>query len=309
VIVRSGDTMVVQGTGLDGISPTLTVNFASNTGTAAQPNWVINTAALRTFSATATDVTATGFKFVVPDVPPTMSIIATMLVTVTKGTASTTGKDVIQVGQKPTERKITRVEQTAVRGGGRMKIHGLGFDDVPGPGGYSGVTVGYFGVGTPGSVSNPAISVANRGATYVELWLPQNCNQYGILMLGSPGSMGGSENYVIATPPIVVGCANATPSGNVVESVGAPNGSVAIAAGGSVTIRGTGLRYVTKVVDQTMLAFPFTLATIGSGPSAFDQLTVSLAPAGVGRNIQFFLESSLTDPVVSGTVSGTVQIK
>ena len=301
VIVRAGDAIVVQGTGLDGISPTVTINFANNTGTAEQPNWVINTAALRTFSAPATDVTATGFKFAVPVVPPTFALIASMVVTVTKGTASVTSKDVIQVGQKPTERKITSVEQTAVRGGGRVKIHGLGFDDVLGTGGYNGVTVGYFGVGTPGSVTNPAISVGNRGATYVELWLPQNCNQQGMLMLSAPGSMGSSEKYIVATPPIIVGCGT-TPSGNVVESVGAPNGIASVAAGGSVTIRGTGLRFVTRIVDQTMLAFPFTLVTIGSGPGAFDQLTVSLAPAAVGRNVQFYLENSLTDPVLAGTV-------
>ena len=186
VIVRAGDTIVVKGTGLDGINTTLTINFATNTGTAAQPNWVVNTAALRTFSATATDVTASEFRFAVPDVPPTIALVASMVVTVAKGKASVTSKDVIQVGQKPTERKIVSVEQTAVRAGGRIKIHGLDIDDVPGLGGYSGVTVGYFGVGTPGSVSNPAISVANRGATYVELWLSQTCNQHGILMLSAP---------------------------------------------------------------------------------------------------------------------------
>lgn len=308
MIVRAGDTIVVQGTGLDGISPTVTLNLANNTGTAAQPNWVINTFVTQTFPAPASSVTATGFKFAVPDVPSTLALLAKMVVTVTKGTASVTSKDVISVGQKPTERKITRVEQTAVRGGGRVRIHGLGFNDVLGPGGYNAVTVGYFGVGTPGSVTNPAISVSTPGPTYVELLLPRDCNQRGVLMLRAPGAPGSTETYIVATPPIIVGCGT-TPSGSVVESVGAPNGVASVAAGGSVTIRGTGLRFVTRIVDQTNLAFPFTLATIGSGPGAFDQLTVSLAPAAVGRSIQFSLENSLTDPVVAGTVAGTVLVR
>lgn len=308
-IVRAGDIIVARGTDLVGIDPTITVSFAKNTGTAAQPNWVPNPAALQTFSATATNVTANEFHFAVPNVPPTMSLIATMVVTVTKGKTSATSKEIIQVGQKPTERKILSVEQTAVRAGGRVKIHGLGFDDVPGNGGYSGVVHGYFGVGAPGTVSNPAISVANRGPTYVELWLPQSCNQYGTLMLGAPSTGGGSETYIVATPPITVGCASSDPSGTIVQTIGAANDTITVAPGASVTIKGTGLRYVTKVVDQTGLSYPFTFATIGSGPSAFDQLTVSLAPVGSGRNVVFRLLSSLTDPVGSGPVTGTVLVR
>ncbi len=163
-------------------------------------------------------------------------------------------------------------------------------------------TRGYFGVGVPGSTSNPQIDVANLSDTYAELVLPANCDQEGMLMLASPNASG-SDTLVTGDQPIIVGCAPGTPSGRIVGTEGAPNGIILVQPGSSVTIRGTALRYVTRVLDNQMRAYPFTFHKIGSGPSAFEQLSVSIPPA-TGQIYQFYLENKLTDPVLSGTVAG-----
>ena len=295
-VARAGDTIVAQGTGLDGLV-SITVNYATQVGGV----WVVSPNALKSFPVVATELQPTGFKFVLPQVDPTGP--GTPVVVTAKKLTYTATSQMFIFGTTPVDRKITSVEQTAVRAGLRVKIHGQGFDDVIGPGGYNGVVGGYFGVGTPGSTSNPLISVGNRRSDYAELWLPATCDQEGILMLTAPRPGGGSDDLVSATPPITVTCVRNTPSGFIVGSESLPNGLVLVQPGATVTIRGTGLRVVTRVIDQQGKSYPFTYAKIGSGASAFEQLSVTMPNAG-GAGGGFLLENKLTDPIAAGTVNG-----
>ncbi len=292
-----GDTFVVNGTGLDGVSSVTLIPAYNANGT-----WLRNTATTQTYSAPAFDVTAANLKIVTPEVPfgGSMSSTAAYLVTVSKGGASTTSPSAIHLSAKRVVRKITSVAQTAVRAGGRIRITGVGFDSA-------GVQVsgGHFGEGTPGSTSNPLITVANLSDTYAELWLPQGCDQQGILMLSAPNASG-SPTLIAGDQPIIVGCAPGTPSGRIVGTEGAPNGIMLVQPGSSVTIRGTALRYVTRVTDNQMRSYPFTFNKIGSGASAFEQLRVSI-PQTAGQVYSFLLENKLTDPVVAGSVAGIVR--
>jgi hypothetical protein len=68
------------------------------------------------------------------------------------------------------------------------------------------------------------------------------------------------------------------------------------------------LRYVTRIVDQGATGsnlYPFTYALVGGT----EQLTVTI-PASIpgGAGIAFYLENSLTNPVVAGNVSGTLTV-
>lgn len=195
-----------------------------------------------------------------------------------------------------------------MRAGARIRIHGLGFSGVPGPEGYNAVVGGYFGVGTPGSVSNPLISVGNLSAEYVELWLPKTCDQEGILMLTAPPVHGGSEFLIVADgAPIIAGCAQDTPKGAIQGSEASADGGVMAQPGGTIAIRGTDLRYVTRVIDQQRNAYPFRFSKVGAGTAESELLTVTL-PQTPGLNAAFLLENKLTDPVVAGTVNGFVRM-
>jgi hypothetical protein len=93
-----------------------------------------------------------------------------MLVVFAKANQVAVGSQmVLMVGPTPTARTITSVYHTSIYSsspgwfvdqiaGGPITLLGSGFDDIPEPSGYSGVVGGYFGVGTPGSCTNPLIS-------------------------------------------------------------------------------------------------------------------------------------------------------
>jgi hypothetical protein len=291
-----GDTFVLEGTGLDGVSlVTLIPAYPTAPGV-----WQRIPGATQTYTANAVNVTAASLKFVIPALPAANPMIP-YLVMVSKGAESATSGVAIHIGPRPVPRKILGVAQAAVRPGGRIRITGVGFNSAG-----VGVIGGYFGVGTPGSTSNPLISVANRSDSYAELWLPQTCDQEGILMLtAGPAPGGGSERLITGDQPIIVGC-GPTPGGRIVGTEAAANGIMLVAPGSSVTIRGTALRYVTRVIDNQMRSYPFTFNKVGSGGSAFEQLSVAIPP-GAGQVYQFYLENKLTDPVLDGTVQGIVR--
>jgi hypothetical protein len=78
--------------------------------------------------------------------------------------------------------------------------------------------------------------------------------------------------------------------------------------GSTILIKGTNLRWVTRVLDQGNTSLPFTLTP--GFQSIPDQLTVTLpgAQPGRARSYGFYLENSLTDPVVTGSVTGMAMV-
>lgn len=291
---RVRDPIVVIGTNLDGLT-------GANLQYAVQVNgqWVPNTAALRKYPIAPTASTATRVDFLIPDKVQVWGS-ATMVVVLTKGAQSAFAP--VMVGQTPTIRKITSVEHVAVWSnnpgwfiggiaGGRIQIHGSGFNEVPGPGGYWAVKGGYFGQGTPGSATNPLFSVVNlsEDGTYVELLLPKDCDQYGLLMLSTGASNGGTEGLILPDKPITVGCSKSIPGGTI-QGLG-PNGVISATPGSSVNIVGADLYFVSRVVDNQGRSYPFTTHGSGSGTS----LTVTL-PNAPGTWLQLYVQNSLYGP-------------
>jgi len=292
---HEGDTVIVTGTGFD---PSMTVG--AQDAYTVSTTWVINTRA-QIIPITPFNVTATSFSFVPANMAgPYAAQSRAHLLVVTKGTLADTSDAPLFIFQPRVVRKITSVAQTAIRSGGRVKITGVGLGNVIG---------GYFGNGTPGSVSNPMWTVANRSDTYLELWTTPQCNQEGILMLDGGAPPGGGSNILITPDSVIrVGCYPGTPSGYIVGTESMPNSTVYAPAGSSITIRGSNLRAVTRVVDQRGVAQPFTYTFVNSGN--FEMLSVRL-PSQVSpsaANFGFTLDNVLTDPVVAGTVTGTVMV-
>lgn len=286
--VRNGDEVLVQGTGLDGLTSVM-VHAAY---TPYQGRWATNSAA-SAIAITPGKSTSTSFTFV-PQLPVPFNLTQTQpyLVIVTKGTLVDTSDTPIFVAGKLPVRQITSVVSTVVRSGQRVKITGVGFDNVIG---------GYFGGGTQGSVGNPLLTMWNRSPTYVELATPTSCDMEGILMLEQPQTPAESP-YIIGTTPIRVTCVPGNPTGTITSPSLDANKVGYAMPGSKIQITGKYLRYVTRVIDQRNAALPFTLTT-GMGS---DFLTVTLPPGAAGAGYGFSLENSLTDPVLSFTVTGSI---
>jgi hypothetical protein len=128
-------------------------------------------------------------------------------------------------------------------------------------------------------------------------------------MLDGGAPPGGGSNILITPDTVIrVGCYPGTPSGYIVGTESMPNNLISVAAGSSITIRGNNLRAVTRVVDQRGVSHPFTYTFVNSGN--FEMLSVRL-PSSVtasASNFGFTLDNVLTDPIVSGTVTGTVMV-
>ncbi len=291
-VAYNGDAVVVQGSGLDGAVVTIHEVYS------AGGVWRVNAYA-QPIAVTPVNQLAASFSFV-PQVPaPYQTQLYPYFVIVTKGALADTSDAPLFIGATRPVRKITSVAQTVVRAGGRMKVNGVGFSDVIG---------GYFGPGTPGSATNPLLSAMNRSDTYVELVTPPDCNQEGILMLNGglpPG--GGTPIYITGgglNAPIRVGCASGTPAGKVDGSEAFANGVVPVLPGSKVSIRGTNLRWVTKVIDQANRNYAFTYALVGTTEFLSVTLPATPGPYAVG----LYLENALTDPVMPGTVTGSVEV-
>jgi hypothetical protein len=191
------------------------------------------------------------------------------------------------------------VQQRIIRSGARLKISGVGFNEVIG---------GYFGEGTLGSATNPLWSVINRSHSYLELQTTTACKQEGILMLSEPvPAAGGSPPLILPDSVIRAACYPATPSGFILGSESAANGVVYAQAGAMVNIRGTNMKAVTHVLDQMNNKYPTTYAT----NVTHEWVTFNL-PSPTGPNgqtaFQFFLANSLTDPIENGRVAGSIQL-
>ncbi len=95
-LVRSGDTLLVKGAELAGISA-VTLSYA----TQSSGRWVPNPAASKNYTALATEASGESLKFVLPEISLGINNAATLLVTLTKAGASLTSQDVILVGPNP----------------------------------------------------------------------------------------------------------------------------------------------------------------------------------------------------------------
>ena len=124
-------------------------------------------------------------------------------------------------------------------------------------------------------------------------------------MLHMPMPAPATPKYIGGDTQIMVGCAAATPTGYIVGSESSPNGILPTLPGTSVSIRGTDLRWVTKVLDGQSRSYPFTYAKLQGG---IELLSVTLPPTPGPYAIQFSLENPLTDPVQNGTVTGTISV-
>jgi hypothetical protein len=214
------------------------------------------------FPVTPTLATSTAMEFNVPNFPLRTSFATTesyviganLAVVLSRGTEVVTSSQVLHVGRTPAPRKIDSVEDPLVAANAynkyaRIRIHGEGFDDTDGPNGYRGVIGGYFGIGTPGSATNRLMSVANRSHDYLELLLPADCRQRGLLMLSAGQPSGGGSETLIASS-LTVECIPDIPKAYIVgtEPVFSISSPLAVQAGGAVNIRGTDL-HVARFFD------------------------------------------------------------
>lgn len=289
--VHIGDTVAVAGTGLLGLTSVAIVEgYCPNSIPSCAPNSRAGPLAIAPIAASGG-----GFRFVVPSVPlpyagPNATGSDFYFLIASKSARSDTSA-VFYIGAAPVIRKITSVTPKIVRAGNRFTITGVGFDDVTGA---------YFGVGTPSSVSNPLYSIANRSSTSAQIITPSNCNQSGILMLNMPIAQG-SPILITGDTPLTITCVPGTPTGQI---VGTENGQTAyVAPGGSFNIKGTSLRAVTGIVNSAGAHYPFTFTT---NSITGDMLSVTL-PANA-QGFGGYLENTLTDPVVSGTINGALTV-
>lgn len=294
LFMYNGDTVKVTGAGLDGMSGVyLAAAYCNPYGCQINPN------AGAPQPVTPHQVSAGSFSFV-PQVPaPYLNQLYPYFLIVTKGAAADTSNSKLDIGAARPVKKITGVKQAVVRSGLRIELSGLGFDQVDGA---------YFGTGTPGSQSNPLYSIANRSSTSIQIMTTATCNQYGILMLRETPTGQGSDVLITGDTVIRVGCAAGTPLGYIAGTESSANHQISVMPGSTILIKGTNLRWVTRVLDQRNTAHPFTFSP--GFQSVPDHLTVTMPGPQPGRALHygFLLENSLTDPVVAGTVSGTAMV-
>ncbi|HJU89019.1 MAG TPA: hypothetical protein VJ672_06470 [Gemmatimonadaceae bacterium] len=296
IMVYLGDTVRVTGTGLDGLT---SVALISATRVSSYSPWYANPVSPPT-PVTPFNASATGFSFVASaPIPSYGNQKYPFVIVVSKSAGVDTGNGAVHIGHRPTPKKILSVAQTAIRSGSRVRITGIGLRDVIG---------GYFGPGVYGSTTNPMLSAMNRTDTYVELVTTPDCKQEGILMLHEPGMAGSSPTLITPDTVIRVACYSGTPEGKIDGDV---NGVVYISNGTTdVSIRGTNLKAVTAVVDQMGRKYPVTYSSVGTGTSGFTEwvrfkVGSNFTPGGA---LGLTLENVLTDPVVNGTVIGSVRM-
>jgi len=300
---RNGDTVVVQGHGLDGLTGVVFQEafyygggFRAGTRVYDPPGYYLPGGP--PIAVTPIRVKSTSLTFVAQlPVPLLYNQSKNYRVIVTKGQMADTSNGIIQIAPTLPVQKITGVKEAVVRSGALIEVNGMGLENVEG---------GYFGSGTLGSNTNPYISIAGRTSTRVYLQTKPDCNQEGILMLKQPPIPGVSSDGLITGNGIRVGCASGTPTGYIAGTESSANNQVSALPGETILIKGTNLRWVTRVLDQRNASLPFTFS---AGFQAVpDRLTVTLpqvtAP-GAGA-FGFHLENSLTNPVVDGTVTGMV---
>jgi hypothetical protein len=288
-----GDTLEVRGTAFTGVTGVRLQKGQAIGG------WIANPGDGIPHPSTPFGLTPTSFRFVIPrlferfSAPPTNYVVI-----VTKGSVADTSDSPILIADPDSIRKIISVAKLVVRAGQRIDVTGLGFDEVIG---------GYFGVSTPGSTMNPLMAVANRHTSDLQLMTPPDCNQEGILML-SQGRPGIANDLIIGDRPIIVACVKETPKGMIQGSEGNASGTVRVKAGGTFSIKGTGLKYVTRVRDGRNSTCPFTFLSAGVAGDFLTVTNQSAPPANLSCSGTFYLENSLTDPIVPGTVTGSVEL-
>ena len=300
---RNGDQVVVQGSSLDGLTSVAFQEgfyygggYRAGTRTYDPPGYYLQQGAppiaVAPVRTTSTSLT------VVPELPVPFQYDKTTayFVIVTKGQLADTSNGFIQIGRTLPVQKITGVKKAVVRSGMALEVNGLGLDEVEG---------GYFGTGALNSNTNPYFSIAGRTSTRVHLQTRADCNQEGILMLKQRPIPGLSSDGLITGGGIKVACVPATPKGSIVNSESLPNGVVPSAGGSKASIKGTNLKWVTRVLDQNMVSYPFTYSS--AGPNEWLAVTLP-APKPDAYGLQFFLENDLIDPVEAGSVSGSVLI-
>jgi hypothetical protein len=296
-----GDTLIVAGNGFLGVTSVALLRDPSG------PQLV----SVTTFAGTIY-----GFKFVIPATLPLSPVapgVWSYRLIVSRPMMADTSKGAISIGYPVPVRKITSVKMAAVLSNkGRIRITGIGFADKTGPAGYPGITDAYFGTGQMGSMTNQSVPLGNLTDTYVELWLPSTCDQEGILMLTAPKT-GGTPDIILPDGVIRAACLKDPPSGLIAGSEGTLDGHVNVKAGSTITIRGKGLKYVTRVRDSGGHTCPSTYA---SGGPAGDVLTVTIpmgtTPTNAPCGGTLYFENNLTDPdyqsIVTSTATGTINI-
>jgi len=296
--IRNGQSMVVTGTGLDGITGVALVEtwyygggFQSGTRKFEPPGWYVYPNATA-YPFTPTNVTQTSFT-IVPQVPTPYNLLqsTSYKVIVTKSTGIDTSDVKIDIFGALPVRKITGVAKTVIRSGGRVDVTGVGLDQT---------SAGYFGTGLQGSVTNPMFNIWNRSATALQLATTAACDQEGFIELVQVPLATGDPASIYANPAITVACVPQTPSGSL---VGGPlSGYLSVLPGSKISISGKYLKYVTRVLTNAGVSLPFTYSKSVNS----DILTVTLPSPTQPISMSFSLENVLTDPVVAGTVTGGV---
>jgi hypothetical protein len=294
--IRNGQSMVVTGTGLDGLTGVWLVEtwyygggFKAGGGY-DPPGWYVHANATA-HPVTPTGLTSTSFS-IVPQVPtpPLLQQSTTYKVIVAKGTWIDTSDVKIDIAGALPVRKITGVVKRVIRSGARVDVIGVGLDQA---------SAGYFGTGVKGSVTNPMLNIWNRGATGLQLETTAACDQEGFIELDQT-ALPGEPAWVSATPPITVTCVPQTPYGTVVGSTA--TNYLPVLPGAKITIQGKYLKHVTRVLTNVNESLPFTYSKAGN----IEMLSVTLPSPTEPVGKSFFLENVLTDPVVPGQVTGGV---
>lgn len=295
-LATPGTPLVVQGTGLDRLK-SVVVHYARQVG----GRWEVNTNALRTFPVTPTVATPTRLEFKLPEASLEDTFAPVVLV-LGNGTTTASTAQAVMVSSPVTPRVITDAQPRVARAGQRITLTGTGFGATMA---YSGVEGGYLGSGALDTAANPRLGIINRGATAVQLMLPADCNREGLVMLMAPSPGGGSPALVVGTPPIKVACLSSDPAGRIAGTSG-----IQAAAGATITITGTNLRYVTSVRDNRNQQAAFRVLSAGDQPGPQDRLEITL-PATAARPelYSYFLGSALLNPQVFTPVGGYVEIR
>jgi hypothetical protein len=268
--------------------------------------WVVNTSlAGNNYAITPTNQTPTIIEFAVPNVPVYADGQAVhYAIVLTKNSQTVTAPDSLAVSLVPTPLVLSSLDPPGVAAPSalsdnhqsRLKIHGTGFLDNDG---VPTVVGGVFGNGTIESATNPKFTIANVTPNYVELWLPDQCDQEGLLMLLTlpvgGGSTGGSPYDVIvpASGTITAACMKDVPVSSSYSLAGETplvNGGVTygnmlkIPPGDqTITVRGPYLRFINGVWGNSLGAPPvklnFHYTRTSTRPSTVETMTVDVPNA------------------------------
>jgi hypothetical protein len=281
----TGGTITVSGSGFAGLTSAVLVDAYKPYST-----WQVNPGG-SSHPVTPVGLTASGFSFAARVPAYSMSRYTPYLLIVTTNGGADTSTGAIHVKLPEPVRKITSASPTMVRAGLRINVEGVGLEEVTGA---------YFGVGTPGSTTNPLIAIANRHANGLQILVPAGCKQSGLLMLHQPVASG-TPRLITPDAPTTVHCFSDTPAGTI-DGLDA-SGIFYASPTSTISIRGTNLRAVTHAVDQMSRKYPVTYTTNGTVEWVTFKIGANFSPGG---GLGFTLENVLTDPVMNGTVTGTV---